>query len=142
MTSSLKGCSLFAISKVPRKLPEGKLTSFYPYQSHDDLGHTSESISCRKSVDLPSSDSNTCVLVVVDCFLKACKLIPLKGLLKALKTAETIFQHIFCHFGIPEDIVSDRSPQFNSRVWHAFFQLLRVTVSLSSGYHPQSNGQT
>ncbi|XP_067221285.1 uncharacterized protein ypel2b isoform X1 [Chanodichthys erythropterus] len=35
--------------------------------------------------------------------------------------------------------VSDRGPQFISHVWKAF-SLLGVTVSLSSGYHPQSNG--
>ncbi|KAK3567363.1 hypothetical protein QTP86_019906 [Hemibagrus guttatus] len=44
--------------------------------------------------------------------------------------------------GYPEDIVSDRGPQFTSRVWRAFFNRLGVTVSLSSGYHPQTNGQT
>lgn len=32
--------------------------------------------------------------------------------------------------------------QFISCVWQAFFKLLGVTVSLSSGYHPQTNSQT
>ncbi|KAL0964195.1 hypothetical protein UPYG_G00320590, partial [Umbra pygmaea] len=45
-------------------------------------------------------------------------------------------------YGLPEDIVSDRGPQFTSRVWRAFWTRLGVTVSLSSGYHPESNGQT
>lgn len=45
---------------------------------------------------------------------------------------------MFCYFGIPEDIVSDRVPQNISRVRKAF---MNVTVSLSSGYHSQSNGQ-
>ncbi len=49
---------------------------------------------------------------------------------------------VFCYYGIPEDNVSDWGPQFISKVWKAFFTLLGVTVSLSSGYHPQSNGQT
>ncbi|KAI5086475.1 hypothetical protein C0J45_23993, partial [Silurus meridionalis] len=44
-------------------------------------------------------------------------------------------------YGLPEEIVSDRGPQFTSRVWRAFFRLLGVSVNLSSGYHPQSNGQ-
>ncbi|CAM4517213.1 unnamed protein product [Leuciscus chuanchicus] len=52
-----------------------------------------------------------------------------------------LFTEIFRHFGIPEDIVSDRGPQFISRVWKSFFKLLGVSVSLTSGYHPQSNGQ-
>ncbi len=56
--------------------------------------------------------------------------------------AEILFNHVFRNYGIPEDIVSDRGPQLISRVWKAFFRLLGVTVSLSSGYHPQTNGQT
>ncbi len=55
--------------------------------------------------------------------------------------AEHLFQQVFRNFGVPEDIVSDRGPQFISHVWKAFFRLLGVTVSLSSGYHPQTNGQ-
>ncbi len=92
--------------------------------------------------DLPRSDSYTCVLVVVDWFSKACKLIPLPGLPTAMQTAESLFHHVFRNFGLPEDIVSNRGPQFTSRVWRAFFNLLGVSVSLTSGYHPQSNGQT
>ncbi len=38
--------------------------------------------------------------------------------------------------------MSDRGPQFNSRMWTAFFKHLNVNISLSSGFHPQSNGQT
>ncbi|KAK3518105.1 hypothetical protein QTP70_033331 [Hemibagrus guttatus] len=67
-------------------------------------------------VDLPGSEGCTCVLVIVDRFSKA-------------------------YYGLPEDIVSDQGPQFTSRIWRAFFKRLGVT-SLSSGYHPQTNGQT
>lgn len=37
--------------------------------------------------------------------------------------------------------LSDRGPQFTSRLWKAFMEKLGVTVSLTSGFHPQSNGQ-
>lgn len=37
---------------------------------------------------------------------------------------------------------SDRGPQFSSRYWKAFWSLFKTSVSLSSGFHPQSNGQT
>ena len=43
--------------------------------------------------------------------------------------------------GIPQDIASDRGPQFTSRVWQAFCRGIGATVSLSSGYHPQTNRQ-
>ncbi|KAL0167181.1 hypothetical protein M9458_039025 [Cirrhinus mrigala] len=92
--------------------------------------------------DLPAAEGNTCILVMVDRFSKMCTFFPLKGLPTAMETAETLFQHLFRHFGLPEEIVSDRGPQFISHVWKAFFKLLGVTVNLSSGYHPQTNGQT
>ncbi|KAK3509393.1 hypothetical protein QTP70_033162, partial [Hemibagrus guttatus] len=77
-----------------------------------------------------------------DRFSKSCRLIPLPKPPTALETAECLFNHVFRYYGLPEDIVSDRGPQFTSRVWRAFCKHLGVTVSLSSGYHPQTTGQT
>ncbi|KAG1952342.1 retrotransposable element [Pimephales promelas] len=91
--------------------------------------------------DLPASDGYTTILTVVDRFSKACRLIPLTKLPTALETAEHLCNWVFRLYGLPEDIVSDRGPQFTSRVWSAFFKALQVNVSLTSGYHPQSNGQ-
>ena len=53
-----------------------------------------------------------------------------------------MFKHVFRVYGLPQDIVSDRGPQFSSRVGRAFCKLIGVTASLTSGFHPQSNGQT
>jgi transposase InsO family protein len=77
----------------------------------------------------------------VDWFSKSSRLIPLAGLPTSLQTAEVLFTHVFQHNGVPEDIVSDRGPQFTSRVWRAFMEHLGVSVSLTSGYHPECNGQ-
>ena len=68
--------------------------------------------------------------------------VPLSKLPSALETANLLIQHVFRLHGIPQDIVSDRGPQFSSRVWKAFCQALGASASLSSGYHPQTNGQT
>uniref|UniRef100_A0A673ZSX4 Integrase catalytic domain-containing protein n=1 Tax=Salmo trutta TaxID=8032 RepID=A0A673ZSX4_SALTR len=91
--------------------------------------------------DLPPSRGNTTILVIVDRFFKSCRLLPLPGLPTALQTVEALFTHVFRHYGVPEDIVSDRGPQFTSRVWRAFMERLGVSVSLTSGFHPESNGQ-
>ncbi|KAK3557600.1 hypothetical protein QTP70_030531 [Hemibagrus guttatus] len=69
------------------------------------------------------------------------KLIRLKGLPTAWETAITLFQQVFCNYGLPEDIVSDRGPQFTSQVSRVFCTQLGINVSLTSGYHPQSHGQ-
>ncbi len=58
----------------------------------------------------------------MDRFSKSCRLIPLKNLPTAMETAEQMFNNMFRYFGIPEDIVSDRGPQFISRVWKNFVQ--------------------
>lgn len=58
-----------------------------------------------------------------------------------MQAAEALFHQVFRHYGLPEDIISDRGPIFTSRVWRAFLEKLGVTVSLTSGYRPQSNRQ-
>ncbi|KAK3572131.1 hypothetical protein QTP86_022209 [Hemibagrus guttatus] len=65
--------------------------------------------------DLPPSNGFATILVIIDRFSKACRLIPLKGLPTAMETAQSLFHHVFRVYGIPEDIVSDRGTQFTSQ---------------------------
>ena len=90
---------------------------------------------------LPPSKGNTTILTVVDRFSKMVHFIPLPKLPSAKGTAEAVLLNVFRIHGFPRDVVSDRGPQFVSQFWKAFCSLLGATVSLSSGYHPQSNGQ-
>ncbi|KAK3531883.1 hypothetical protein QTP70_034386 [Hemibagrus guttatus] len=131
----VRACSTCAQTRTSRQLPEGLLEPLpIPQRPWSHL-------SVDFLTDLPDSGGHTAVLVVVDRFSKGCKLIPLKGLPSAMQTAEALFLHVFRNFGLPEDIVSDRGPQFTSRVWESLCARLGIGVSLSSGYHPQSNGQ-
>ncbi|KAK3507946.1 hypothetical protein QTP70_005050 [Hemibagrus guttatus] len=128
-------CPTCAQSRTSRHLPEGLLEPLpIPRRPWSHL-------SVDFLTDLPDSGGFTAVMVVVDRFSKGCRLIPLEGLPTAMQTADAMFQHVFRNFGLPEDIVSDRGPQFTSRVWGALCGRLGIGVSLSSGYHPQSNGQ-
>ncbi|KAK3517148.1 hypothetical protein QTP86_003930, partial [Hemibagrus guttatus] len=128
-------CPTCAQSRTSRHLPEGLLEPLpIPRRPWSHL-------SVDFLTDLPDSGGFTAVMVVVDRFSKGCRLIPLDGLPTAMQTADAMFQHVFRNFGLPEDIVSDRGPQFTSRVWGALCGRLGIGVSLSSGYHPQSNGQ-
>lgn len=91
---------------------------------------------------LPTSASKNTILTIVDRFSKAVHFVALAKLPSAAETAELMVEHVFRIHGIPLDIVSDRGPQFTSRVWKEFCRALGATASLSSGHHPQSNGQT
>lgn len=66
-------------------------------------------------------------------------LIPLHELPTTFQTAEMLFEHIFRYFRIPENIVSYQGYQFTSRVWAEFME--KLGISVTSGYHPQANGQ-
>uniref|UniRef100_A0AAQ4PFE3 Integrase catalytic domain-containing protein n=1 Tax=Gasterosteus aculeatus aculeatus TaxID=481459 RepID=A0AAQ4PFE3_GASAC len=91
---------------------------------------------------LPVSQGNTTVLTVVDRFSKMARFIALPKLPSAKKTAEVMMNNVFKIHGFPKDIVSDRGPQFVSRFWRAFCRLIGAKASLTSGYHPEANGQT
>lgn len=59
----------------------------------------------------------------------------------AQETANLLVQHVVQVHGIPFDIVSDRGPHLISRVWTSFCEAVGAKVSLSSGFHPQTNSQ-
>ncbi|KAK3535046.1 hypothetical protein QTP70_002232 [Hemibagrus guttatus] len=131
----VRACSTCAQARTSRHLPEGLLEPLpIPRRPWSHL-------SVDFLTNLPDSRGFTTVMVVVDRFSKGCRLIPLKRLPTAMQSAEAMFQHVFRNFGLPEDIVSDQGPQFTSRVWGSLCARLGIGVSLSSGYHPLSNGQ-
>lgn len=90
---------------------------------------------------LPQSEGKTVILTVVDRFSKMVHLIALNKLPTAKELSQVFTKEVFRLHGIPKNIVSDRGPQFISRFWREFCSLLGITLSLSSGFHPQTDGQ-
>ncbi|KAJ8007704.1 hypothetical protein DPEC_G00096930 [Dallia pectoralis] len=90
---------------------------------------------------LPKSEGNTVILTVVDRFSKLTHFVPLPKLPSARETADLLVKEVFRIHGLPCDVVSDRGPQFSSVVWKGFCTAIGATVSMSSGFHPQTNGQ-
>lgn len=84
----------------------------------------------------------TTILTIIDRFFKVCHLISLRKLPSAFHTAQLLVKHVFRVHGIPLEILSDRGPQFTSQVWKGFCPALNAKVALTSGFHPQTNGQT
>ena len=63
------------------------------------------------------SKGNTTVLTVMDCFSKMTHFIALPKQPSAKETAQIMMQNIVRIHGFPQDIVSDRGPQFISWFW-------------------------
>ncbi|KAK3516724.1 hypothetical protein QTP70_022520, partial [Hemibagrus guttatus] len=129
----VRACSTCVQARTSRQLPEGLLEPL-PIPRRPWLH-----LSVDFLTDLPDSGGFTTVMVVVDRFSKGCKLIPLKGLPTAMQSAEAMFNHVFRNFGLPEDIISDQSLQFTSRVWGLLCARLGIGNSLihsSTGLTP------
>jgi hypothetical protein len=60
----------------------------------------------------------------------------------ALEVAQLFFDEIWCRHGLSLDIVSDRDTKFTSAVWQRLCKLWPMAQSMSTGFHPQTDGQT
>ena len=93
--------------------------------------------------DLPMSDGYDSVLVVVDQGLsKGVILCPCTKTITSDDTAQLLLDNLYKRFGLPDKIISDRGPQFAAKAFRELLKLLGITSSLSTAYHPQSDGAT
>ena len=51
-------------------------------------------------------------------------------------------QEIVQLHGVPVSIVSDRDPRFTAHFWKSFQKAIRTQVSMSTSFHPQTDGQS
>ena len=73
------------------------------------------------------------VLVEVDRFSNYAILIPAPNDFEAL---HIFFSNVLKHFGMLEDIVSDRDTRFTSRFWVVLFMMWATGCKFSTGNHP------
>jgi hypothetical protein len=85
---------------------------------------------------------NDSVWVVVDRLTKVAHFVPVKTRYATEKLAELYVEHILRLHGAPKSIVFDRGPQFVAKFWKSSHNLLGTTLSYSTAFHPQTDGQT
>ena len=92
---------------------------------------------------LPKTKSgNDGIQVMVEKLTKLVKFAPIKTTITAPQSAAVFFDKIVCSHGVPESIVSDRDARFTSSFWRCLWKLLGTKLSMSTAYHPQTDGQT
>jgi hypothetical protein len=80
-------------------------------------------------------------MVVVDRLSKMMHCMPMHVTDTASDVARMYLAQIFRLHGLPRIIVSDRDSKF-ARFWKALHKLFGTTLSISTAYHPQTDGQT
>jgi transposase InsO family protein len=69
-------------------------------------------------------------------------ILALKRPFTAAQVAQILLDQVVKLHGLPKSIVSDRDKIFTSHFWTQLFKLLGTKLSLSTAYHPQSDGQS
>ena len=102
-----------------------------------------QSISMDFITHLPVTPSgHDSVLTIVDRFSKFVILIPCTETITGPKVADLLFNRLVPHYGVPLDFVSDRDSKFTSEFFVQWCSLLGIAQRMSSGFHPQTDGQT
>ena len=84
-------------------------------------------------------EGNRYIVVAIDYFSRWPEARPLKTA-NAETVVTFIYEEIICRFGPPRILQSDRGTHFVNEVIRKLTKRFRVRHSLSSSYHPQSNG--
>ena len=137
----VQGCDTCLRNKPAHTAPYGLL------QPNEVPGGPWEIITIDLITQLPESRDNsenlrTAIIVIVDRLTKRAHFFPTDDHCNATEVAGVMYEHVFKLHGIPRQIISDRGTQFASRVFQEFCQKLNIKSSMSTAYHPETDGQT
>ena len=82
------------------------------------------------------------VWVIVDRLTKSTHFLAVR-MTFALKRFRWLYiQEIVRLHGVPVSIVSDRDPRFTAHFWKSFQKSIGTRLTMSTAFHPQTNGQS
>ena len=99
-------------------------------------------ISTDLITQLPESQGYDSILVVVDQFSKMMHAMPTTSSVTVEGVARLFRDNVWKLHGLPEKTLSNRGPQFMSKVMKELNRLLGIKTATSMAYHPQTDGQT
>lgn len=57
-------------------------------------------------------------------------------------TLQKYIREVYCKYGLPDNLTSDRDPKFSGLFWKSLCNLLGIKLNMSSSRHPQTDGQS
>ena len=88
---------------------------------------------------LPYADGFRYLLTCVDRFTRWPEAIPMIDI-RAETVADAFFSGWIARYGTPATITTDRSAQFESKLWDSLCNQFGIIRNRTTSYHPQSNG--
>jgi transposase InsO family protein len=92
--------------------------------------------------DLPECKGFTAIAVYVDRGYKMVYITPTVKTVNSVGASDLFMCTVFPHTGVMEQLISDRGPQFASKTAQHKYKMLGIKSSMSTAYHPQTDGQT
>ncbi|QRV94990.1 Retrovirus-related Pol polyprotein from transposon [Ceratobasidium sp. AG-Ba] len=93
-------------------------------------------------MDLPDSKGFNAILVIVDKLTRYAHFVPCTTNINEVETAELFRDHIWSHYGLPRQIISDRDSRWTGAFWDHLTSILGIKRALTTAHHPQADGQT
>jgi hypothetical protein len=130
----IQKCDTCQRTKLPTQKPPGIARML---QIPD---HPWKSISIDFVGPLPVSGNMKHILVVVDRFSSAVRLIPMPDKYRARDICDALLKEIYARLGKPLEIVTDRGPQLVSNYFTEMQNAFQVELIPSTAFHQQTNG--
>ncbi|GJZ73082.1 putative reverse transcriptase domain-containing protein [Tanacetum coccineum] len=89
-----------------------------------------------------SSQGFDTIWVIVDQLTKYAHFLPIRENDPLDKLARLYLNRIVSRHGIPVSIICDRDGRFTSNFWKSFQKALGTDISMSTAYHPETDGQS
>jgi transposase InsO family protein len=91
---------------------------------------------------LPVDDCDSILGVVDRGNTKGAILIPMAKTLTQEGAGQLLLDNLYKQFGLPDEMLSDRGPQFAAKAFRELLKLLGINSNLTTAYHPQTDGAT
>src|SRR5882724_10609035 len=101
-----------------------------------------QTISVDLITELLRSHGYDAIMVVINRLSKCAHTVLTTSDVTASGVARLFRDHVWKLHGLPEEVISDRGTQFMSNFMRGLSQLLKIRITASTAYHPQTDGQT
>jgi len=102
-----------------------------------------QQVSLDLIVALPRTKSgHDAIVVFVDKLTKMVHYVATTTNVTAPQLSQIFMREVCRLHGVPDSILSDRDPRFTGHFWRALWDQLGTKLSMSTAYHPQTDGQT
>lgn len=133
----VRSCDACQRNKPSQQSPLGLLQSL-PIPSHPW-----QQVSMDLITQLPKSRrGHDAIVVFVDKLTKQIHLAATTTSVTAPQLAHIFWETVVRHHGLPSSILSDRDPRFTGHFWRTLWKCLGTQLTMSTAFHPQTDGQT